>query len=595
MQKTPPMLFEVSWEVANKVGGIYTVITSKVPLMKMNYDNYFLIGPLFDYLPIDFIPQQAPAPIAEVFDNLAKQGIKCQYGIWDIQGRPTTILIDARSLDNKKDEIKGFLFDAYGIDSLFAGEDFNEPLIWSWGVGEFLKEIDKQFKNSEIIGHFHEWLSGFALLNCHNDRSSISTVFTTHATMLGRSIASDGTDLVSILDKINPMEEAKKRGVLEKHTTEKACAEKADVFTTVSQTTAYEASKLFGVEADVLPNGLALDSYPTFEGASYQHLTNKHKLQRHIMSHFFPYQTFDLDETLFFYTSGRYEYVNKGMDLTIEALAKLNEQLKNEGSKKTVVMFFFLLTTAGGPRVELLENANNFDELLHTIQDKSKSFYLHIIENLLTESNKPIEFCSDDCLQQMRRRAKTMKRKHDPPLSTHEIDEQKDIVLQKSKQLGLFNRSDDRVKIVLVPAFLNGRDGFIDMDYNNAVSACHLGIFPSNYEPWGYTPLESLALGVPAITTTNAGFGQHVKDKIVGEHPGVFIINKQQERQKVLDDLYRSVERFAFLSKQDRVASKMNAHALSTYADWRQLIRHYLAAHQKALKLTKQQLKQDNK
>lgn len=590
MEESTPMLFEVSWEVANKVGGIYTVISSKLSLMKMHYNNYFLIGPLFDNIPIDFIPQQIPKPFAEVFDRLLKQGIKCKYGVWDIVGNPATILVDSRSLIKKQNEIKEFLYNEYGIDSLFSAEDFDEPLIWSWGVGELLKEIDKQFSDSNIIAHFHEWLSGFALLNCHHDRSSIATVFTTHATMLGRSMASDGSDIKSFLDKINPIEEAKKLGVIDKHSTELACAKNADVFSTVSKTTAEEAKFLFGVEADVLPNGLALDSYPTFEGASFKHLSNKQDLQLNVMGHFFPYQTFNLDETLFYYTSGRYEYINKGMDLTLEALAKLNHHLKEEGSKKTIIMFFFLLVTTGGPKLELLENKNRVEELLHSIQTRSKTFYSHVVEHLLTKSEKQIRFCSEDHMDQMRRKAKTIKRTGDPFLSTHDLNEQKDLIIQKCKELSLLNKIDDRVKIVMVPKILNGRDGFIDMDYNSVVSACHLGIFPSNYEPWGYTPLESLALGVPALTTSNSGFGQHIKDKILGEHPGAFIINKQQDRGKVLEDIYKVIERFAFLSKQDRVASKMNAHALSTYADWRQLIRQYLFVHEKALKITKSNL-----
>ncbi len=589
MNEETPMLFETSWEVTNKVGGIYTVIQSKVPLMKTHYDNYFLIGPLFNYLPLDFIQETPPGPFAELFDQLATQNIRCVYGTWDIPGRPTTILIDTKALLNKKNEIKAGLWNDFGIDSLFAGYDFDEPLLWATAVGQFLRVAEDKFSNRKIIAHFHEWLSGFALLYLKQHQSRIATVFTTHATMLGRTIASTNKHYIKALETINPLDEARKRRVLDKHTTELACAQNADVFTTVSEITAREAKLLFGKEAKVLPNGLPLDSYPTFEGASYNHLVNKRKLQEYVMAHFFPYETFDLDNTLFYYTSGRYEFKNKGMDYIIRALGKLNKQLQDEGSKKTIVMFFFLATTAGGPRQELLENTKNVDELFSNVKEQSQGFFRHVVESLLTKETKDLGLCSEEALDQLRRQAKTIKRNGLPQLTTHEVDETRDQVVQACLAEGLNNEVNDRVKIIIVPSFLDGRDGLINMNYNDAVNACHLGIFPSHYEPWGYTPLESISLGVPAVTSSYAGFGQHIQPKLVGAHPGVFVLNLDQEDEKITQDLYSYLEKYLFLSKQNRVATKMNAHALSTYADWRQLVQNYLEAHQEALKKKEEQ------
>lgn len=583
---SPPMLFEVSWEVTNKVGGIYTVITSKVPLMQTHYDNYVLVGPLFDVLPLDFMEQTPPAPYAEIFHQLKEKGIRAVYGEWDIQGKPTTILIDSSGIKGELNFIKKSLWDSFGVDSLYASHDFNEPLLWSWGVGEFLSLVEKQFSHQKIIGHFHEWMSGFGLLNLKNKNSSIATVFTTHATILGRTIASSlsqDKNLVEYLSEKNVYEEARSYGVLDKYTMEKACALNSDIFTTVSKVTAQESKISFGQEPLVLPNGLALDSYPTFEGTSFNHISNKAILQQYVMSHFFPYQTFDLEQTLFYYTSGRYEFINKGMDLTIEALAKLDAQLQREGSKKTVIMFFFLATTMGGPKRELLQNVNNVDELFHTVKKESNNFFLHVVENLLMNNDAKLTFCADDKLTLLKRRAKSIRRNNNPFFSTHEMNEEHDEIISACKRAGLVNSSSNRVKIVVVPSFLNGRDGLINLNYNDAISACHLGIFPSNYEPWGYTPLESISLGVPAITTTNAGFGLHVQEKLKGLNQGVFLVHKEKSREEVLEELYSYIEKFTFFSKQNRVATKMNAHALSTYADWRQLINNYLDAHQKAL------------
>jgi len=337
------IVFEASWEVTNKCGGIYTVITSKVPLMQANYDTYLLLGPLFDEVPTDFLLKTPPAPFAAIFSELASQGIRCEYGRWDIPGRPTTILIDARQILNYSNEIKGDLWRKYGVDSLYSANDFNEPLAWAWGVGKFLELAEDQFSNKKLVGHFHEWLAGFALLYLKTVQSTIATVFTTHATMLGRTISSRGTNVLRLLDGINPEDEAKRLGVMDKFSTERACAHNADVFTTVSETTAQEAEKIFGIKPDVLPNGLAIDTFPPFDDATIRHRKYKGKLSRFVMSHFFPYQSFDLSHTLFLFASGRYEFVNKGLDVSIEALAKLNEELKAEASKKTVVIFLVFI------------------------------------------------------------------------------------------------------------------------------------------------------------------------------------------------------------------------------------------------------------
>ncbi|MCF7799242.1 glycogen/starch synthase [Candidatus Woesearchaeota archaeon] len=583
MNSFADIVFEVSWEITNKCGGIYTVITSKINLMRAHYDHYTLVGPLFDELPADFTQTTPPEPIARAFSALAHQGVRCVYGTWDVEGRPNTILVDARSLQRDANEIKTRLWLDFGVESYAAGHDFTEPLVWSWGVGMLLEQFQKEFPSKKIVSHFHEWLSGFGVLYLKKNNVPIAKVFTTHATMLGRSMASRGKDYFNQIGDINPLLEAKKLGVVEKFSTERACALAADVFTTVSKTTAREAEILFGRKPDITPNGLALDLFPTFEEASYNHRVNKIKLQEFVMSHFFPYQIFDLSETLFYYSSGRYEFENKGLDITIDALGRLNHQLREEGSTKTIVMFFLVAMGGSSPKQELLENKSHLEGLSSDIEDKEDYFLQRIILQVMLGDKQKIDVVPEHFITELRRKFRYVKRSGNPFLVTHNINEPADPIVKRCMEAQLYNNSDDRVKVVFVPAYLSGQDGLLNMEYYQVVSGCHLGIFPSFYEPWGYTPLESLALGVPAVTSNTAGFGQHMEDKPLGKRKGLYIINRTVSREKEVDQLYSVLSMFAAHDLPARVACKLNGHALATFADWRQLIRYYICAHNKAL------------
>lgn len=579
------MVFEASWEVCNKCGGIHTVVTTKVPLMQAHYNTYTLVGPLFDELPSDFLEQRPPEPFARVFANLAQKGIRCVYGTWDILGSPNTVLIDARSLANNLDEIKTDLFLKYGVESLGSSWDFNEPLMWSIGVGMFLEESQHQFPRSTIVGHFHEWLSGFGLLHLKSKNSKVATVFTTHATMLGRSLASRGKDSYTSLNSVDPREAAKEVGVLEKFTTERACALNAGVFTTVSDITANEAKTIFGREPRVLPNGLPIDLYPTFEQTSNKHTESKKKLKSFVMGHFFPYQTFDLDNTLFYYSSGRYEFENKGLDITIDALGRLNKRMKDEVSSKTIVMFFFLAMNSLGPKRELLENKMHLEDLEDDIKEQEDFFTQQIILDVIAGDKTKIDVVPKQFLSTQRRKFRYLRRLGEPPIATHNlhVNEDDDPIIKNCRRVGLLNRSNDRVKVVFIPAYLQGSDGLLNMEYYDAIVGCHLGIFPSYYEPWGYTPLESIAYGVPAITSNTAGFAQFVYDKIIGKHKGLYIVDRSKSREEEVTELFNFLEDFSQNNVSSRVSCKMNAHSLASYADWRQLVRFYICAHNEAL------------
>ena len=579
----PNIVFEASWEVTNKAGGIYTVVTSKVQLMQANYGSYVLLGPLFDRLPSDFNEQQPPEPYARAFARLAQEGIRCVYGTWDVAGKPDTILVDARSLYPQLNEIKTQLWNHYKIDSLFASGDFHEPLLWSWGIGKLLHALEQEFSFSTVVAHFHEWLAGMGLLYLDLMKSKIATVWTTHATMLGRTIASHAPDSYLHLTTIEPEEAARTHNVSEKFTTERACANTADVFTTVSKMTAKECDAFFGRKPDVLPNGLAIDTFPTFDDASFQHFKYKERLYDYCITHFFPHYHFDLSKTLFYYFGGRYEYSNKGLDIIIDSLAQLDQEM--QGSDKTIVMFFFVAWNAGRPKQELLDNKQYVEQLTASVHEQADYFLQRIVLSALVEGDKPLDILPEEFVTKLQHEHRFVTREGLPKLATHSIDEEHDPTMQHLRRVGLTNKKENRVKIVFMPAYLDGNDGLLNLSYYEAMSGCHLGLFPSFYEPWGYTPLESLAYGVPAVTTNTAGFGQHMNTEVTTSRTGVFVIDRKKGNPQAVEELTTALRTFGALDKNGRIAWKRNAHALSTYADWRQLIKHYLAAHCKALEV----------
>ena len=525
-------LFEVSWEVCNKVGGIYTVVSSKADLMVREYDNYFLVGPYFaGDTSFIFDEKTPPGELRKIFDILKNKGIICHYGSWQIKGNPQTILIDFSGLLNRKDEFKKNYWESYQIDSLKAGWDFEEPMIWATAVGMLIEEFAKHKEQSTIVGHFHEWLAGFALLYLNRVDAKVATVFTTHATMLGRTIAGNGENLYEMIDHMDTYKEAYKHGVQDKFLTEKASAHTATVFTTVSEITAIEAEKILGRTADVLlENGLNSDKFPSYEEMSLKHVEYRERMKEFIKIYFFPHYSFDLYNTIILFIAGRYEYKNKGIDIFIKALAKLNENLKNENSNKTVVVFFWIPREVHGTKLELSQNKAYYEEIQHFVERNIKKIKTKIISNILTSpipkgtkgEDLPIKLAEglfDPALLREANLLKSRFHKHgNPLLITHNIsNESEDSIIKGFIENGLNNQEEDRVKVIDYPIYLSGVDGLINLSYYDAIIGSHLGVFPSYYEPWGYTPLESAALGVPSLTTDCGGFGRFLQEKGVIE------------------------------------------------------------------------------
>ncbi len=596
MQELSPdadYLFEVSFEVCNKVGGIYRVLESKASEMVDRYgEGYMLIGPYFIGQDKGEFKQEAPnEELKKVFDELAEEGINCYYGRWMVKGKPKTILVDFQNFYHNKNEIKKILWEDYGIDSLNAGNMFEEPVVWSWAVGRVIEKISKNLsEESSTVAHFHEWLSGAGLLYLDKINSDISTVFTTHATSLGRTLTHNDVDFYSELEEIDPDKLAYENNIHSKHQIEKATARFSDVLTTVSDITGMETENFLGRVPDIiLPNGLNLEKFLTFEEIVIKHRLQRRKLREFTISYFFPYYKFDIENTLFYFIVGRNEYEAKGIDVFIKALARLNEKIKEDDqNEKTIVAYFWIPADVKSVKRELVENIEFLQDVKESLDDMMPEIEEKILYNLLYEEDITTEnTISDNYFLELEKKLLRLNRKKDKPsISTHDLTDPNDRILKSLKENGLTNNEEDPVKVVYYPVYLTGHDGLSNLNYQEALEASHLGVFPSFYEPWGYTPLETAALGVASVTTDLAGFGRYrqtLKEKDGKE--GVYVLERHNKPDSdVVRSLANHMYNFSKFERPGRVDNKIEARKVASEADWKDFIENYIEAHNKSLK-----------
>ncbi len=589
MDKKGDMLFEVSWEVCNKVGGIYTVVKSKAARMIENYgEGYFLIGPYFASKAIGEFQEEIPIDSFKTpFEELKKIGIICHFGKWNTEGNPTAILVDFVNYRHRINGIKKELWEWHKIDSLRAPQDYDEPIVWAYVVGMVIERLVQIYSDKKIVAHFHEWLSGTSILYLKKRNTKIAAVFTTHATVLGRTLANSNVDLYNVWSKINPDEEAYKYNVEAKHQVEKNSAMAADVFTTVSEITGMEASYFLKRKPDVLlPNGLDIGKYPTFEEIVIKHKLQRDRIREFMLSYFFPYYTFDPKETLIYFIAGRYEFHDKGIDIFIKALGKLNEQLKQSKSKKTIIAFLWVPANFRNIRPELLENKIQYQDIKDALEevmgDVQKNIIYAFVSNKRTTKESLFE---EDLLAEMKMKIARFVKKGRPPLITHDLYDENDIILKTIISAELRNDEQDPVKIIYYPIYLSGADGLLNLGYEEAMQGSHLGVFPSYYEPWGYTPLEAGALGVSSVTTDLAGFGRYFcSDCVVEGAPGIFVLKRLNKKEdEVIEQLVHVMFDFANLSKDDRIANKLHARKAASMADWKSFVNNYIEAHNLAI------------
>ncbi|MBW2967215.1 hypothetical protein KY362_01885 [Candidatus Woesearchaeota archaeon] len=599
MENNDRFIFEVSWEICHKVGGIYTVVKSKASLIDERYPNYFLIGPYFkENADTDFVEETLPHGFGEVFEELKREGIVCRFGRWQIKGTPKCILIDHSGYRPRSDEVKNWMWKEYGIDSLNAPGDFTDAIVWSFVTGLFLerfisKKIERGENNLKYVAHFHEWLSGAGLLYLKKSHVKVGTIFTTHATILGRTIAGMGRPLYEDLPKINADEEAKRFGIQAKHLTEKSCAQATDVFSTVSEITGIEAEHLLSRKPDVLVlNGLDIAKMPTYEETAYQHRINREKIHEFLRYYFLPYYYFDINDTLLLFIVGRYEYKNKGIDIVIDSLARLNEKMKQEGSKRSVICFFWIPREVHGVKSDISINKTAYLTLKEFIHDNMPKIKTSIVMNIIKTGvgSMTCEALSKDLfdnefVQNIKKLEVNFAKKGNPPLSTHNIpNEYEDAIIRNLLDRGLDNKEDDPVKVIFYPIYLTGVDGLTDLGYYAAMNACHLGLFPSYYEPWGYTPLECASLGVPSLTTDLGGFGRFLLQQDAGKS-GIYVMKRyQRDFNEMMDEFVDTLYKFSKFNAKERVQQKILAKETANLADWNVLIKNYFDAHDLAIK-----------
>ncbi len=581
-------LFEISWEVCNKIGGIYTVIKSKTSNVKSGFSNYFVVGPYFPAKHAsEFIEEKVPDEFSKGFDALAKEGIICHYGKWLTDIDVDAILIDFKGFSARKDKIKEELWNNYRIDSLYTSWfDFDEPVVWAYAAGRMVEELSKGRK---AIAHCHEWLAGAALLYLKSRKARVATVFTTHATVLGRSLTGAGVDIYNDKAPVDINRPDYKASIKPKHQVEEQAAKNADAFTTVSSITDIEAQRFLGRKADVLLlNGLNISKFPTFEEASIKHRLFREKMKRFLLQYFFPYYTFDIENTLIYFLAGRYEFRAKGIDVFIKALGELNRKLIEEKSDQTVAAFFWVPGNVKGIKRGLDESRVIFKDIKDSIRDEQDALMGRLLTSIIggRQSCDEKYLLGDSLMAETRRKILRFKHSGTPPLSTHDLaNEDSDEILNAFKAEGLINRREDRVKVIFYSIYLTGADDLLDLSYYEAMQGSHLGVFPSFYEPWGYTPVEAAALGVSSITTDLSGFGRYICKDVSGKKlPGIFVTKRLGKSDDyVVKELARILYDFASLDAQDRIKNKIEAKRIASITDWKYMIKNYFRAYGIAL------------
>jgi glycogen(starch) synthase len=590
-------LFEIAWEVCNQVGGIYTVIRSKVPSVidKWGKEDYCLIGPYFEeQAAAHFDPaKDFSTPIGKAVLEMQSRGFDIHYGQWIISGRPNVVLFNPYSVYDKLDEIKHLLYQDYHI-SVPAGDDLLDKVAaFGYQVKEFFHYLcDIRFCERNVIAHFHEWMAGLPIPCLRKSNLNIKVVFTTHATLLGRYLAMNDQKFYDHLSFYNWEQEALNFNVKPIADIERASAHGAHVFTTVSEVTAEECTHLLGRTPDkILPNGLNIERFEALRQIQNQHVEVKEQIHNFVMGHFFQSYSFDLDKTLYFFTSGRYEYHNKGYDLTLEALARLNWKMQQADSDMTVVSFFITKRPYYTYNPQVLESKALIDDI-HRVVEEIKKQVGERLYTKITSSDGPYEFPDlremvDDYLRlKLRRNIQSWKTHYLPKIVTHTlVDDSKDEILNFLRTANLVNNRHDKVKIVYHPDFVSTANPLFKMDYNQFVRGCHLGLFPSMYEPWGYTPLECLASGVPSVTSNLAGFGDYVV-KNVPEHEdkGMYIIDRRDGNfHRAAEELANIMFEFVQMSRRDRIALRYHCEDSSLHFDWSNLGKYYDEAYNMAI------------
>ena len=544
----PDYIFESSWEVCNKVGGIYAVLSTRAKTLKEKLgDNLIFIGP-------DCWGEKT-SPYFEEDKNLLKdwkkkaaaEGLNIKVGRWTVPGNPVAVLVDFQPYYAQKDQIYAKLWEKYQVDSLHAYGDYDEASMFSYAAALVVESyynhyISKKKRANKTVYHANEWMTGLGALYINDCLPQVATIFTTHATSIGRSIAGNNKPLYEYLEAYNGDQMAAELNMQSKQSIEKQTATHVDCFTTVSEITARECAELLDKPVDVvLPNGFEDDFVP--QGKEFDH---KREAARKRLLDITRALTGDevSNDAIIISTSGRYEWRNKGIDVFIEAVNRL--RLSAHELNKEVVAFIEVPAWVNCKRDDLAERLEKMAQ--------GEKF------------DTPL----------------------DTPVITHWLNEQQnDRALGMMNWLGMHNQKGEKVKLVFIPCYLTGDDGIVNLSYFDVILGNDLCVYPSYYEPWGYTPLEAVAFKVPCITTDLAGFGLWAHSECDGKSTidnGVEVIHRTDYNYNdVANDIKQTVIKYANATKNKQTRMRNNARALSQKALWTHFIEYYYDAYDFAL------------
>lgn len=533
------LLFETSWEVCNKVGGIYTVLSTKSRVLGEQFGNKLIfIGP-------DVWSKDKPSPYFIERKSLLKDaasklnlpfGIKIRVGRWNLPGSPQVILVKFDGVYEHLNPVYGMMWEKYGVNSLHSYGDYAEGCAFAVASAIVIKAVSSHLKvkDSGVIAHFDEWTTGMGLLYLQQTMPEAATVFTTHATSIGRSICGNGKQLYDYFDGYNGDQMASELNMESKHSLEKAAAHNADCFTTVSEVTARECEQLLDIRPHVVtPNGFEPDFVP--KTVKYNRLRKEGRAKILSIVENLTGEKFE-EDSFIVATSGRNEYRNKGIDMFLDSVVTFGNKIEKD---KRAIALVLVPAWVKEPNGSLLVN-------------------------LSFNGTEKVE----------------------PDYMTHRLNnEDTDSIACRIRQLEIDGR-DSRVKIVYVPVYLNGHDGIVDINYYDLLPALDLTMFPSYYEPWGYTPLESVAFGVPTITTDKAGFGQWVLDNFKNDLDacGVKVIDRTDSNYtEAVEEIASEAARYEHETTPERMKAKVGAFDTSKKADWKFFITAYDEAYTDAL------------
>lgn len=537
----PDYIFEVSWEVCNLVGGIYTVLSTKAKTLQKNYkDKVIFIGPdVWKEKPSPYFIEDKKA-IAGWCDQVQLPfDLKVRTGYWDIPGKPIVVLVDFTPLYNHKNALYKLMWELYGVDSMPAYGDYDEASAFAWASALVIENLYLYIngKDKNVIAHFNEWTTAMGLLYIKHFQPGIATLFTTHATSIGRSIAGNNKPLYNYLAGYNGDQMAQELNMVSKHSVEKRAAINADCFTTVSDITACECAQLLERKPDVVtPNGFERNFVPTKKDMPAKRQAAREKLLNiaHQLTGHRP-----ADDAFLVATSGRYEYRNKGIDLYVDAVARMAQ---HNDLNREIIAFVLTPGWVNSPRTDLAQRIQEAKQVDTPLSD---------------------------------------------PIITHDIyNYDSDNIVNQIHWLGLNNHPDSLVKIIFIPSYLTGSDGLLDIPYYDVLVGMDATAFPSYYEPWGYTPLESVAFGIPTVTTQLSGFGQWVigHDASTLRATGVEVLRRYDDNfTAVSQQLADTIVALSKMNKKEKTLIDNAASKLAAEAEWKNFIVYYQQAYQIAL------------